>query len=371
MKYDLLIVGAGPVGCVVAQQAAKLKGWRSLLIDKRDHIAGNCYDYYHESGVLIHKYGPHYFRSNKKDIIDYLSQFTDWIPGNYEVKSQINGELYPFPINLTTLEQFFKRTFTPEEARAFLEEKRIKNDHPQNSEEFVLSRVGRELYEAFYLGYTVKQWDMHPSDLDKSVCGRIPLRFNRDARYVDHEFQLTPELGFTKMFENMINNPRIDVQLETDFLEIKQTIEPRVATLYTGPIDAYFGFKYGKLPWRSLSFEFKEFKKTHTQPCVQINYPNDHAYTRSVEIKHVTQQKSPNTVVSYETPKANGDPYYPIPTGNNSALFKRYWELSERETKKNDVYFSGRLARYLYINTDEAIEMALATIKQIIHDEEG
>ncbi|MFT5725162.1 MAG: UDP-galactopyranose mutase, partial [Bacteroidia bacterium] len=219
-EYDLLIVGAGPVGCVVAEQAAKLKGWKCLIIDKRDHIAGNCYDRIHESGVLIHQYGPHYFRSNKKTLIDYLGQFTDWIPGNYEVRSSYNEELYPFPINLLTLGQFFKREFTAEEAEAYLEGIRIPNDNPANSEEFVLSRVGQELYEAFYLNYTLKQWEMHPTDLNKSVCGRIPLRFNKDIRYVDHEYQVTPKEGFTKMFGRMIENPLIDVQLETGFEDI-------------------------------------------------------------------------------------------------------------------------------------------------------
>lgn len=369
-EYDLLIVGAGPVGCVVAEQLALKKGWKSLIIDKRDHIAGNCYDRIHESGVLIHQYGPHYFRSNKKELIDYLGQYTDWIPGNYEVRSSFNDELYPFPINLLTLGQFFGREFTAEEAEAYLNEIRIPNDDPANSEEFVLSRVGKELYEAFYLNYTLKQWEMHPKDLNKSVCGRIPIRFNKDIRYVDHEYQLTPKEGFTKMFGKMIDNPLIDVRLETDFEEVRNSIKPNVATLYSGPIDAYFGYAYGKLPWRSLDISFKEFKEPLKQPCVQINYPNDHPYTRSVEIKHVTKQETDNTVISYEVPTWEGDPYYPVPADDNAALFKKYWLLAEEEQAENSVYFSGRLARYTYINTDEAIEMALETASQIQQDAE-
>ncbi len=369
--YDLLIVGAGPVGCVVAERAATLKGWSSLIIDKRDHIAGNCYDRHHESGVLIHQYGPHYFRTNDKNLLDYLGQFTGWIPGNYEVKSFTNGEYFPFPINLLTLEQFFKRSFTAEEAEAFLNEIRIPNDNIQNSEEFVLSRVGKEMYEAFYLGYTLKQWDMHPTELNKSVCGRIPIRFNRDIRYVDHAYQFTPDKGFTAMFTRMIDNPLIDVQLETDFEEIRHQFKPLKATLYSGPVDAYFDFKFGKLPWRSLEFTFTEYDQEFIQPCVQINYPNDNAYTRSVEIKHVTAQKTKNTVVSYEESRAEGDPYYPIPATENAELYQRYKVLADEENKKNKVYFSGRLARYTYINTDEAIEMALSTINDIIRDAEA
>lgn len=371
-QYDLLIVGAGPVGCVVAERAARLKGWRSLIIEKRNHIAGNCYDRYHESGVLIHQYGPHYFRTNKKELFDYLSEFTGWIPGNYIVKSSTRGELFPFPINLKTLEQFFGRTFTAEEAEAFLEEIRIKKDHIDNSEDFVLSRVGKEMYEAFYLGYTLKQWEKHPRELNKSVCGRIPIRFNRDERYVDHDYQFTPDKGFTELFTRMTDHELIDIRLETDFESIRGEITPRIATLYSGPVDAYFNYQLGKLPWRSLDFTFTEYPEEYVQPCVQINYPNDHPYTRSVEIKHVTQQKSPNTVVSYEVPVSEGDPYYPIPADANAELYQRYKVLADEENRKNKVYFSGRLARYTYINTDEAIEMALDTINEIIRDaEEG
>ncbi|MCB9260966.1 MAG: UDP-galactopyranose mutase [Flavobacteriales bacterium] len=367
-QYDILIVGAGPVGCVVAERLAKTKGWSCLIIDKRDHIAGNCYDRVHESGVLIHQYGPHYFRSNKKELIDYLGQYTDWIPGNYEVKSYFNGELYPFPINLLTLGQFFNREFTAEEAEAFLNEIRDENADPRNSEEFVLSRVGKELYEAFYLNYTLKQWETHPKDLNKSVCGRIPVRFNKDIRYVDHEYQLTPKAGFTQMFHNMIDHPLIEVQLNTDFNDVRNEIKPRIATLYSGPVDAYFNFELGKLPWRSLDISFKEFKEEYKQPCVQINYPNDHEYTRSVEIKHVTAQKSDNTVISYEVPTWDGDPYYPVPADENAALYAKYKALADKENAENKVYFAGRLARYLYINTDEAIEMALETAQQIMKD---
>ncbi len=365
---DLLVVGAGPVGCVVAERTARLLGWKCLLIDKRNHHSGNCFDTTHSSGVRIHRYGPHYFRTNKKQIVDYLSEFSGWIPGNYIVKCSVNGKLFPFPINLNTLRKFFEKDFTPESAKAFLDSKREKIDVPKNSEEFVLSRVGRELYEAFYLGYTLKQWGKHPRELDPSVCGRIPIRFNEVETYVDHKYQILPAEGYSEMFGKMINQDGIEVRLGIDYKDLRGEIRPRKATLYTGPVDEYFGFKLGKLPWRSLDFQFTEHEREFFQECVQINYPNDHDYTRTVEIKHVTQQKHPHTVVSYEFPKSTGDPYYPIPAPENRSLYERYRVLAEEETSKNRVYFAGRLAEYTYINTDEAIEKALAVFERIRRD---
>jgi UDP-galactopyranose mutase len=364
-QVDLLIIGAGPVGCVIAERAAKELGWKVLIVEKRNHVAGNCHDVTHESGVMIHQYGPHYFRTNKKELVDYLSQFTEWVEGNYVVKSFSRNELFPFPINLKTLSQFYKRDFTAEEAKEWLENIREKIDDPANSEEFVLSKVGRELYEAFYLGYTLKQWDRHPKELDKSVCGRIPVRFNNDERYVDHTYQLTPKEGFTQLFANMIQHSNITVMLDTDYKDIRKTITPTKATVYTGPIDEYFDYVLGKLPWRSLEFDFKVVDQEFVQPCVQINYPNEYEYTRTVEIKHVTKQQHPQTVISYEYSKAEGDPYYPVPAPQNAALFQEYWKLAQQELLDNKVYFSGRLAKYLYMNTDEAIEIALAEFENI------
>ncbi len=359
-QYNAVIIGAGPVGCVIAERLATQLNWKILLVDKRSHIAGNCFDTTHESGVMIHRYGPHYFRTNKQELLDYLSAFTEWIPGNYIVKSSVNDTLYPFPINLLTLRKFFdKPDLTAEEAAELLESKREKIDTPANSEEFVLSRVGRDMYEAFYLGYTLKQWSTHPRDLDPSVCGRIPVRLNTDERYVDHQFQVTPSAGFTEMFKNMITHDNIDVMLNTDYDDIKAQIKPAKVLVYTGSLDEYFDFQYGKLPWRSLHFDFKEENTELVQPCVQINYPNEHDYTRTVEIKHVTGQQHPKTVISYEYPRAEGDPYYPIPRDVNAELYNKYKILADKETADNHVYFCGRLAEYKYFNTDEVIERAL------------
>lgn len=367
MECDLLIVGCGPVGCTVAERAAK-RGWSSVIIDRRAHIAGNCFDSPYENGVLIHRYGPHYFRTNKRELIDYLSAFTGWIPGNYRVKSQVKGTLYPFPINLSTLEKFFGTTLNEASGAALIESLRERIEHPTNSEEFVLSKVGRELYEAFYLGYTLKQWSKHPRDLDPSVCGRIPVRLNRDDRYADAEFQVTPDRGFTSMFARMIESPLITKKLGVTFRDVSTAIRPRIATVYCGPLDEYFGSTFGPLPWRSLSFKYRIEKKEFVQPCVQINYPDAHDYTRSVEIKHVTGQKHQETVVAYEYAKATGEPYYPIPCVESKTLFEKYRTMAEEETRTKNVYFAGRLATYRYINTDQAIEEALQVFDTIVQD---
>jgi UDP-galactopyranose mutase len=362
---DLLICGAGPVGCVVAERAARVLGWRVLVVDRRRHIAGNCYDSRHANGVLVHNYGPHYFRTRDESLLKYLSRFTDWLPARYEVKSLVRGELFPFPINLATLEQFFRRTLTAAEAENLLAERRQITDPPRNSEEHVLSRVGRELYEAFYLNYTRKQWGLHPRELDATVCGRIPVRLNRDSRYVDHRYQVMPARGFTALFGRMLRHRKIRVLLDCPFQEVRHLVRPRLATVYTGPIDEYFDWRWGRLPYRSLQFDWAVYQIEYKQPCVQINYPNDSPYTRSVEIKHVTGQKHPETVISYERPSSRGEPYYPVPRLENLALYRRYQQLAEVETRQRRVWFCGRLAQYRYFNTDEVILEALKCFEEI------
>jgi UDP-galactopyranose mutase len=362
---DLLICGAGPVGCVIAERAANVLGYSVLIVDKRPHLAGNCFDSRHASGLMIHNYGPHYFRTNDESLIHYLSRFTDWVPANYEVKSSVNGRLFPFPINLNTLEHFFGRQLDEGGAERLLAQRRIACANPCNSEEYVLSRVGRELYEAFYLHYTLKQWGLHPRELDAGVCGRIPVRLNRDNRYVDHRFQMMPRRGFTALFSKMVRHPKIRVLLDCPFQEVRHLIVPRQATVYTGPIDEYFACRLGKLPYRSLRFEFVPYRTRYRQPCVQINYPNEHDYTRSVEIKHVTSQDHPDTVVSYERSSASGEPFYPIPRAENSALYQRYKVLAKEETGRRKVFFCGRLAQYRYFNTDEVILEALKCFADI------
>ena len=363
LKSDVIIVGGGPVGCVLANKISNELKMNCLILEKRNHIAGNCYDTHNSKGLLYHKYGPHYLRFKNKRILNYLSKFTKWIPGNYVVKSVVNGKLYPIPINLDTLEIFFKRKFkSKKEVINFIDKKRIKIKNPKNFEEYVLSKLGKEIYENFYKNYTIKQWGIHPKKLSKDVAGRLPIRFDRNPYYVREKLRLMPKEGFTKMFSNMINNKKIKVKLNCNFFKLKEKIKFNHFMIYTGEPDRYFNFKYGKLDWRSLIFKFENFKKKKFQKYVQYNYPNDFKYTRIVEIKHVTKQKSKYTVISKEYPTNKGDPYYPLSDKKNLKLFNKYKKLITKEKKKH-IYFEGRLAKYKYFNTDEVIQNALDLFK--------
>ena len=365
INTEVLIIGAGPVGCVIAERFSNDLKLKCTIIESRDHIAGNCYDEYNKKGVLYHKYGPHYLRFKNKKTLNYLSKFTKWIKGNYIVKSVVNKKLYSFPINLDTLEQFFNiKLKTKQQAINFLKKKIVKNKKPKNSEELILSKLGKEIYENFYKNYTIKQWGVSPKKLDKSVAGRVPIRFNRNPFYVNEKLKLMPKKGFTNLFKNMINNSKISLILNTDYFKIKNKISVKYFTIYTGTPDRFYDFKYGKLDWRSLKFVFNTYKKNYIQDYVQYNYPNDYKFTRKVEIKHVTKQKSKYTVISKEFPQKEGEPYYPIMNKKNKTIFKKYEKLMNASSKKN-IYFEGRLAKYKYFNTDEVIENALDLYKKL------
>lgn len=359
IKSDVIIIGGGPVGCVLAERITSVLKLDCTIIEKRNHIAGNCYDELNSKGLLYHKYGPHYLRFKNKKTMNYLSKFTEWIPGEYIVKSSVDKKLYPFPINLDTLEMFFNCKFkSKKDVLKFLKKKQIKIKKPKNFEEFVISRLGKDIYEKFYKNYTLKQWNIHPKKLAKEIAGRLPIRFNRNPYYVREKLRFMPKKGFTYMFNKMIKNKKIKVKLNTDFFKFRKKIKFNHFMIYTGEPDRYFNFRYGKLDWRSLIFKFQNFKRKNIQSCVQYNFPNDHKYTRTVEIKHVTKQRSNYTVISKEYPTNKGDPYYPISNQKNIKLFKKYENLIIKEMKKN-IYFEGRLAKYKYFNTDEVIESAL------------
>ncbi len=360
----ILIIGAGPVGCTVAEILSKKK-FKIELIDSRNHIAGNCYDFKDRYGILIHKYGPHYFRTNSLKIFKYLSRFTDWIPGNYIVNSYVDKNYYDFPINLNTINKFFSKNFKSYEAEKFLKKISIKSKKKNNFQSYLISRVGKKLYEKFYKGYTIKQWGTNPTQISSSVAKRIPIRFNKKDHYIEAKYKYMPKKGFTYMFKKMISHPNIKITLNKKYFFKSDDLKKYHSIVYTGPIDAFFNFKYGKLGWRSLKFEFMTFKKKFKQHCLQINYPNDYKFTRKVEYKYVTKQKSNYTTISKEYPKSEGDPYYPISTKNDKKILKKY-EHEKNFYKKNNLYFVGRLAEYKYINTDQAIEKGMILAEKIL-----
>lgn len=361
MKFDYLIVGAGLSGSILAERLTSMNK-KVLVVEKRNYIGGNCHDCFDQCGVLIHKHGPHYFRTNSDQVISYLSRFTDWIYFEPKIKASIDKKLYTIPINRDTLNQFFNVNLrTKSEARQFLEEKKVKIKKINNAEEQVISLAGQEIYDAFFKNYTVKQWDIHPKNLDPSVTARIPIRTNTDDRYFTDKFQGVPKKGYTKMIEKMLENCK--VLLNTDYESIKNKILFD-NLIYTGQIDTFFNYRYGKLPYRSLKIVFKNYKKNFYQDWVQINYPNNYKFTRIVEMKHATRQKIDSTTISKEYPTWKGDPYYPVPNKDNEQLYKKY----ETEAKKlKNVYFIGRLAEYKYLNMDQVIEKSLNLFKEIIN----
>ena len=362
-KFDFLIVGAGFAGAVLAERIASQLGQTCLVVERRHHIAGNAYDHYDQAGVLVHDYGPHYFRTNSQRVVDYLSQFTEWRPVEYKILSWTHGKYWHFPINLNTFEQFIGRASTSEEMEMQLAKWRVRIDNPKNSEEVIVSQVGWELYEMFFKNYTRKQWQRDAKDLDPSVCGRIPIRINRDDRYLSEKFQALPREGYTKMFERLLANPKIEVRLNTDFRDAREKVQFK-HLIFTGPIDEYYDHCFGYLPYRSIRFEPEILDCEFFQPAMQVNYPNDQDFTRIVEIKHATGQKIPATTIVREYPEEFGpgrEPYYPIPAPDAKSLYSKYAELAAAE---KNVSFVGRLATYRYYNMDQVVGMALAEFEK-------
>ena len=357
------IVGCGLSACVLARMLVDdYENCQVEIIEKRDHIGGNCFDATDENGVLTHVYGPHYFRTDKENQLNWLRRFTDFIEANYEVKSCVGGEMYDFPVNLNTISKLLGKHCEEEDFKAYLEENREKIETVANAEEQCLKNLGPQLYEMFFKGYTEKQWGVKATELGPEITARVPLRFNREQRYVNEQFQMMPKDGYTPMFKNMIDHERINVQLNTDYFEVREQIRADVL-IYTGELDAYFDHSLGKLKYRSLKFEKKSFLNTaHAQDYVQINYPNEHDYTRSVEVKHVTGQDTPHTNVVYEYPVDEGEPFYPFLDDHNKELADRYRALAEKETEKG-TFFVGRLADYRYYNMNVAMDAAVATYK--------
>lgn len=360
--FDYLIVGAGFAGSVLAERLANGSNKKVLICDRRPHIAGNAYDYYNEDGILIHKYGPHIFHTNSKEVFDYLSKFTEWREYQHRVLAMVDGMLVPIPINLDTINKLYGLNLTAFEVEEFFKKVAEPREVIRTSEDVVVSKVGRELYNKFFRNYTRKQWGLDPSELDASVTSRVPTRTNRDDRYFTDTYQAMPKHGYTRMFENMLASDNIKIMLNCDYREIIGEI-PFREMIYTGPIDAFFDYRYGKLPYRSLEFKHETHDVEQFQPAPVVNYPNEQPYTRITEFKYLTGQEHKKTSIVYEYPQAEGDPYYPIPRQENAEIYRKYKALADAE---EGVYFVGRLATYKYYNMDQIVAQALTEYSKIV-----
>ena len=361
-NHDVLVVGAGFAGGVSARALAE-EGIKVHVLDRRAHLGGNAYDEYDHAGVLVHRYGPHIFHTNNDQVVRYLSRFTDWRFYEHRVRCWVNGTLYPFPINRETLNRLYGLDLDEAGAIDYFAAVREPRDPVKTSEDMILNSVGRDLYEKFFLHYTRKQWGLEPYQLKAGVAARIPVRTNTDDRYFTDSFQAMPKEGYTRMFARMLDHPNIAISLGMDFKEVrKKSSAQRV--IYTGPVDAYFDFCYGPLPYRSLRFDHQHVANIRQyQEVGTINFPNDHAYTRITEFMHLTGQHHPGTSIVREYPQAEGEPYYPVPSDENEALYRRYQLLADQQ---DNVTFVGRLAQYRYYNMDQVVEAALVAAEELL-----
>ena len=359
--FDYLVVGAGFAGATIAERLASQAGHKVLICDKRPHIGGNAFDHYDHAGVLVHKYGPHIFHTNSQDVFDYLSQFTEWRPYQHRVLAWVDGQLLPIPINLNTVNTMYGTNYTSFELEEFFRSVAEPVAQVRTSEDVIVGKVGRELYLKFFRNYTRKQWGLDPSELDAAVTSRVPVRTNRDDRYFTDTYQVMPLHGYTRMFERMLTHPNIKILLNADYREVKDAI-PHKQVIFTGPIDEYFGYRFGRLPYRSLEFRFETKDVPVAQAGPVINYPNENAYTRVTEFKYLTGQEHPKTTLVYEFARSEGDPYYPVPRPENAALYKKYQELGDLTP---GVQFLGRLGTYKYYNMDQVVAQALTAYSRL------
>jgi len=346
----------------MAERLAAGAGKKVLIVDKRNHIGGNAYDHYDEAGILVHKYGPHIFHTNSRDVFDYLSRFTEWRPYQHRVRAWVDGQLLPIPINLDTVNRLYGLNLTSFQVEEFFQSVAEARPQVRSSEDVIVAKVGRELYEKFFRNYTRKQWDLDPSELDAAVTARVPVRTNRDDRYFTDTYQAMPLHGYTRMFEHMLTHPNIKIMLNADYRELERVI-PYGEMIYTGPVDEFFQFRFGKLPYRSLEFRFITYERSVYQDAPVVNYPNENPYTRCTEFKYLTGQEHPKTSVVYEYPRAEGDPYYPVPRPENAAMYREYEALARLTT---GVHFCGRLATYKYYNMDQVVAQSLTLYKRLI-----
>lgn len=380
MKFDYIVVGAGLAGSVTAERIANALDEKVLIIEKRNHIGGNCYDNYDENGILIHKYGPHIFRTNNQEVWNYLSQFTEWNIYKHEVLGFIDGKKVPIPFNLNTL-----HALLPENMAELLENKLINSFgydvkipilELKKNEDEDFKFLADFIYNKVFLNYTVKQWNLKPEELDPSVTGNVPVFISKDNRYFQEAYQGTPKNGYHKLFENMLSNNNIKMLLNTDSDEIIKIEDKKIyfmdnefqgKLIFTGEVDKFFNYEFGELPYRSLRFEFENFYKDYFQETGTINYPNNYRFTRITEFKHLSGQKHYSTTIVREYPeeyKREYDiPYYPIPKKENIEVYKQYLE---KANEYENILFLGRLAEYKYYNMDNIISKSLKVFEESI-----
>lgn len=360
MKEDILIIGAGISGATLAERYASI-GKKVVVLEKRGHIAGNCYDEYDENGILVSKYGAHLFHTNDAGVWEYVQRFAEWYPWEHKVIARVDNKTVPIPVNINTVNILFGENIsTEDEMKAWLDKNRIPFDKPKNGEEAVMNRVGPVLYEKMFKHYTKKQWDKYPEELNASVLERIPVRYNHDGRYFSDTYQALPKGGYTKVFENMLNHPNITVMLNTDYFDVKDQFEGFEKLFYTGPIDRFFEFQdemMEKLEYRSINFVTEHLDQEFFQENSVVNYPGQEVdYTRIIEYKHFGNQQSPKTSIVKEYTVDTGEPYYPVPNERNQQIYEKY---KEKADLLQNVYFVGRLANYKYFNMDQAFRNAL------------
>ena len=362
-RYDFIVVGAGFAGVTMAEQIATRLNKKVLIIDRRKHIAGNMYDYVNEDGILVHRYGPHIFHTNSNHIFNYISQFTNWRNYHHRVLAYVDGRYIPFPINLDTVNDLFGYHFDIEQLASYFNLVSAKGLIVRNSRDVIVSKVGEELYNKFFKNYTKKQWDLFPEELDPSGIGRIPMRLNRDDRYFSDVYQGIPKYGYTKLFETMLSGPNIHLMLGIDYREIIDMI-PFCHLIFTGPIDEFYDYRFGPLPYRSLQFVYETIDQPTYQMVGTVNYPNDYDFTRITEMKYLTGQNHPKTTIIFEFPTNDGDPYYPVPTQESKQIYEKYASLANQE---QHVTFLGRLGTYKYYNMDQVIGQALNIFEHDIY----
>jgi UDP-galactopyranose mutase len=360
--FDYLIVGAGFAGSVLAERLAAGGNKKVLICDKRNHVAGNAFDHYNEDGILVHKYGPHIFHTNSTEVFEYLSRFTEWRPYEHRVRANVDGMILPIPINLDTINGLYGMNLTSAGLTDFFASLAEPTGKINTSEDVVVSKIGRELYEKFFRNYTCKQWGLDPSELDASVIGRVPVRTNRDDRYFTDMYQVMPLYGYSRMFERMLDHPNIKILLNADYREVVKDI-PFREMIYSGPVDEFFDYKLGKLPYRSLEFKHETVDREFYQAAPVVNFPNHQAYTRITEFKYLTGQTHAKTSIVFEFPRAEGDPYYPVPRKQNAELYAHYKELADATP---GVHFVGRLATYKYYNMDQVTAQSLTMFAKIM-----